>query len=48
MYLYAYSHILIRFARNMCPPTNKQATAISTNIKRIPIIMAIKLCDQVR
>ena len=48
MYLYAYSHILIRFARNMYPPTNKQAVALSTDMKRISILLDVNACDHVR
>ena len=48
MCLYANSHILIGFAGNMCPPKNKQAAALSTDMKRIPIIMTTNFCDQVR
>ena len=33
LYRYAYSHILIGIARNMCLPTNKQATALSTDME---------------
>ena len=48
MCLYAYSHALIGFAGNMFPPTNKQAASISTNMKRISIIMTTNTCMQSR
>ena len=39
-----------RIGENMCSPTNKQATAASTSMKRIPTIMTMQctVCDHMR
>ena len=47
MYAVILYCILIGFAGNMCPAANKQATALSTDMRTIPIIMTINVCDQV-